>query len=301
MKILILGASGQVGYSLACAYEGSNNDLFGSHNNPKMTTFAPLSSPSIKVDISDYREVNNIIDECCPDVVYLPAALTDVDLCEQLPLETRKVNVLGVKHVVDKLKITKSLLIYYSTDFVFDGKEGNYADDAMPNPINEYGKQKLIAEHYISTNLENYYIIRTNLIYSPVAYPITDNNYVYRALKKLRNGNVVQAIVDEWVTPTYGPDLADFSISLASSDQSSGIYHIGGYDLVNRYKFTLTIARVFDCDERLVQPVFSHELNRPAKRPLNGGLSPTTFAFMQCCGYEEGLQRFKEFEENSKC
>lgn len=284
MNVLVIGASGQVGSAL-CAAHTSEDFVCG--------TYLSTETNGTKLDVAHRAEVGKLfasLEE--PDVVYMPAAIANVDFCEKQPAETWKTNVLGVKNVVDMIKGSEIIFVFYSTDFVFDGKEGLYSEDSLPNPINEYGRQKLIAEHYIASNLENYYIIRTNVVYGPDPQK---KNYVVRAMENLRAGNVVTAPVDEWGTPTYSPDLAHISIDLAKSGQPSGIYHVGGLQVVNRYKFTLAAARVFELDERLVVPVPSHTLGRPALRPLNAGLKSTA-SIPACCGYEEGLVRLRELE-----
>lgn len=290
MNTLVIGAAGQVGSALCAAHTAADN-LCGTYYTSG-TYFSNVTDGN-KLDVSNKVEVGQLfasLDE--PDVVYMAAACANVDLCEQDPQAAWRVNVLGVKNIVDMIKGSEINFVFYSSDFIFDGKEGLYAEDSLPNPINEYGRQKLIAEHYIASNLEKYYIVRTNVVYGPDP---RRRNFILRAMDKLRAGESINVPMDEWVTPTYTPDLANISIDLAKSGQPSGIYHVGGLQVVNRYKFALAAAKAFELDERLVVPVQSHTLGRPARRPLNAGLKITT-SIPACCGYEEGLVHLRELE-----
>lgn len=265
MRSIVIGASGQVGSEL---YEylslDKDNHVFGTSYSSHVNFVTSV------VDITNYKEVTELISALHPDIIYLPAAVTNVDLCSEKPEETYHVNVLGIKNVVDAIGSRPIKLVYFSSDFVFDGIEGFYSEDAIPNPINEYGRQKLLAEHYIMGHMESFKIIRSNVIFGPDPQ---NKNFVVKLIENLRAGKVVNIPMDEYGTPTYGPALVETVVDVISKNPKNGIYHVGGSKMISRYKFALEAADVFDCDRRLIKPITSISLGRKALRPLNAGLN----------------------------
>jgi dTDP-4-dehydrorhamnose reductase len=176
-------------------------------------------------------------------------------------------------------------LIYFSTDFVFDGNEGLNDENSQPNPINEYGHQKLLSEIYIQNNLNKYAIIRTSSVYGNEEQ---EKNFICRLLKNLKQNIVATIPKDEQCTPTYNKDISKYAIDIALN-HGNGIYHVVGPQLTNRYKFALDAARIFGFDTNLIKPILSSDLKRAALRPLNAGLSTikNKHSFMQ--NWHEGL------------
>jgi dTDP-4-dehydrorhamnose reductase len=284
-KILVIGASGQVGGSL---FRQLNN-----HNKTTSCygTYSSFASDKLKkLDISEFKAVQTIISELKPNIVFLPACITNVDQCERDPKGTHIINVEGVKNIVDVVSNTTTKLVYFSTDFVFDGDEGLNDENSKPNPINEYGYQKLLSEKYIQNNLQKYSIIRTSSVYGNEEQ---GKNFICRLLKNLQEGQTATIPKDEQCTPTYNEDLAQYAIDVAL-DKSTGIYHAVGTQLTNRYKFALEAARVFGIDTSLIKPILSSDLKRPAKRPLNAGLSTFKNKKLLLSDFKSGLSKMKE-------
>lgn len=282
-KTLVIGASGQVGGS-----------LFKQLNKAKISCEGTYSSVTIdglkKLDISDYQAVQVAITKFKPSLIFLPACITDVDRCTRDPVGTYNVNVRGVKNVVDAIRDTSTKLVYFSSDFVFNGDEGLYDENSKPNPINEYGRQKLEAEQYIICHLGKYIIIRTSSVYG---HEEQGKNFICRLLKNLQQGNIATIPKDEQCTPTYNEDLAKYAID-AGFYRPTGIYHAVGTQLTNRYKFALEAARAFDIDTSLIKPILSSDLQRPAKRPLNAGLSTIKHRQPLMRDFKSGLSKMKE-------
>jgi dTDP-4-dehydrorhamnose reductase len=273
MRVLIVGASGQVGSKL---YEIHNLNL----HKVQGTTFSYEDKLFTKLDIRNKLEVLNFITSA-PDIVHLPAAQCNVDWCESNPDEAWKVNVVGVDNVLFALNKYKEWakkeprLIFYSTDFVFDGTEGLYDENSIPAPINRYGEQKLIAENLIMQRWQNHIIIRTNVVYGEenlFGSKMQGKNFILRMIERLRKKEKVLGIVNEWGTPTYNLDLAKLAYERSIDSNSNGIYHIGGADAINRYKLALKAAEIFGEDASLIHPISSESLKRAARRPLNAGL-----------------------------
>ncbi len=281
-KNLVIGGSGLIGTHLVASLTSAKQDLISTYHS------YPISS-AIPLDIRQAQEVDRLLSEVRPDIVYLPAAFPNVDYCELHSRETYEINVLGVKHVAEAANTVGARLIYFSSDYIFDGQAGPYRETDIANPISEYGRQKLLAEHHISLNSENYLIIRTTVVYG---WEQQGKNFVYRLLKSLRDGISVKVPKDQIGTPTYANDLAQNVIRLAQM-KTIGVVNVTGSDCINRYEFARKVARIFKLPQELILPVMTNELHQPAQRPLLAGLVTnkasqllqTTFA-----SPEEGLK-----------
>ena len=260
-RAAVIGASGLVGEHLVKVLRSSGQD--------PITTFWHSPIPSaIQVDIAEKTQVRSFFESERPEVVFLPAALTNVDYCEAHAAETYRINVLGVKHCVDAANLLQARLIYFSTDYIFDGIDGPYSEAAAANPVSEYGRQKLMAEHYVSLLAEQYLIIRTTVVFG---WERQGKNFVHRLLQSLKQGNPVNVPIDQIGSPTYASDLAQIAIELSSST-SEILINVAGPERVSRYEFARAIAGIFNLYESLINPVKTEELGQPARRPLNAGL-----------------------------
>jgi dTDP-4-dehydrorhamnose reductase len=259
-SILVIGASGQVGEHLIHLLSGE----------PQLvTTYRTHAVPGAEpLDISHPAQVHDLFERLHPSVVFLPAAMTNVDFCETNPGSSYRTNVNGVKNVVEASNHVRARLIYFSTDYIFDGVAGPYAEEDLANPISEYGRQKLIAEHHIASTSSDYLIFRTTVVYG---WERQGKNFVYRLVKSLREGTPIRVPMDQVGTPTYAPELAEAGIQL-SRTTARGVINVAGSNCISRYEFALEAARVFQLPEQLILPVTTKELNQLGRRPLVAGL-----------------------------
>ncbi len=257
MSIIVIGASGLIGNTLCQLLK--NQDVIAVDINPRNDNI-------IKLDMTSISDLNSHFKEFNPKIVYLPAFITGVDQCE-LDEELNKINYSGISNVVEICKKHNCKLLFYSSDYVFDGKNGPYLETDKPNPINKYGKTKLLCEKKIQ-DLDDYLIIRTTVVYG---YDENSLNFLMTFTRDLMNGKVRRVPQDQIGSPTLVEDLAKISIKLVDNNKK-GIYNIVGPDLCSRYIFALKIARIFGLDEKLAIPVNTSEFKQPAKRPLRAGL-----------------------------
>jgi dTDP-4-dehydrorhamnose reductase len=262
MSILIIGASGFVGSHL---YEGLSKeaDVTG--------TFYPRQ-PEIEglryLDITDRESVEGLIRQTKPSAIILASALTYVDYCEEHQKEAYDINVLGTVNVSLAAKEVGSKLVFFSTEYVFDGKCGPYSEIDLPNPISYYGKTKLEAEKVIIENLVDYLIIRTTIIYG---YQEDGKNFIMQLIQKNKDGQVMNVPLDQYGSPTFRDNLVEVTIELIRKDKK-GIYNVVGSEVINRYDFSLLAAEIFGLDEGLIIPKTTLELGQVAPRPLKAGL-----------------------------
>jgi dTDP-4-dehydrorhamnose reductase len=279
---LVIGASGQVGEDLVHVLSLVGYETIG-------TYYSHPVQGMQKLDITNAQEVQSMLTKIRPSVVYLPASLTNVDYCEKHPEQGYAVNVIGVCNVVQTVSDIGAKLVYFSSDYIFDGEAGPYRENAPANPICEYGRQKVIAEHYVALHARDYLIVRTTVVYG---WERQRKNFICRLLSTLEGADILRVPVDQVGNPTYAPNLAQATLDLVCSD-AKGVYHIVGPERVNRYEFACEAARVFGLDASLIKAVSTCELGQVAPRPLNAGMVVEKAADelkVSLVGYEEGLR-----------
>ncbi len=265
--LLVIG-NGLLGSNLVTEGKKQYNVASTFYQEPK-----DIEGEQFKLDVREKQEINEVFSNVNPDIVIDTAAMHNVDKCEEDPQQSKAVNVKGTRHVVDACEKFACKLVYISTDYVFDGKKDSpYSEADDPNPLNVYGKHKLIAEQAVLKNGENV-VVRPSVIYGwdPVKL-----NFVTWALQELKKGKEIEIVDDQYSNPTYANDLAKMILELLEND-ASGLYHSTGSKCLNRYEFTLLIADVFELDLNLVSPIKTSALGQLAERPKKCCLSTSKF------------------------
>jgi dTDP-4-dehydrorhamnose reductase len=181
--------------------------------------------------------------------------------------------------------------VYFSSDYIFDGRKGPYVERDLANPINVYGRHKLAAEHYVLKWAYGFLIVRTTVVYS-----WERKSCVARWIKSLRNDTPISVPIDQIGTPTYAPNLAEIVVELAEA-RAKGVVHITGPDLLSRYDFALEVARTFELDETLVWGLESQALHQKAARPLKAGMGSTELCVTdkeKLVGVRKGLELMRQ-------
>lgn len=261
MRALVLGASGQVGATLAACLAARGHAVVGTHHRVPGPGTRPL-------DVTDPGATAALIAEVGPDWVFCPAGLTHVEYCEEHPAEAWRVNCEAPAAAAAAAARQGAAFVFYSTDYVFDGRAGPYAEEDSPNPLSVYGRSKLAGERAVLTAAPRALVIRTAVVYGPEPQ---GKNTVYQLLRRLRAGEPVRVPADQRSSPTYNQDLAAASVDLVERDVT-GILHVAGPRVVDRYAFALTACQVFGLDPARVIPVATAALGQRARRPLAGGL-----------------------------
>lgn len=225
--------------------------------------------PYFKLDIAKRNETKRIVLDFFPDIVINAAAYTNVDGCEDNKELAWNINVNGVKYLVEGCRVVDAKLIQLSTDFIFDGVNGPYSEIDKPNPISYYGRTKLGSENEIKIGGIPFTIIRTNVIYG--TQKGIKKDFVQWVVENLKNEKQINVVTDQMNNPAFVNDLAD-GIILTIDKKKTGIYNLGGIELISRCDFAAKIAEVFDLDKNLINPILTSQLKQKAKRPLNGGL-----------------------------
>lgn len=222
-----------------------------------------------KVDITQKNQVREVILNFFPDYIINAAAFTNVDKSEIEKETAWKINVNGVENISLYAWTVDAHLIHFSTDYVFDGKNGPYNENDKPNPIGYYGRTKLASENSIRISGVRFTVIRTNILYGIAKYGRPD--FVRWVIDSLREGKTIKIVTDQIGNPTYVDDLVN-AVSSIIEFKKEGIYNIGGPEFLSRFEFTVRIAKYLGIDQKLIQPIQTKELNQPAPRPLRSGL-----------------------------
>ncbi len=269
-RILITGANGLLGQELVTLLSRfAEYDVLATGKQPAPGV-PEASCGYVPLDVTQPGEVRRLFQDFAPDVVINCAAMTQVDRCETEREECWIVNVDAVRSLARGCQSTGSRLIHVSTDFIFNGEDGPYREDARPAPLSFYGRSKLASENAVrDAALDKWAIARTILVFG-TGHGLSRTNFPLWVIDSLAAGKSIQVVTDQWRTPTYAPDLAA-GIERIVRFQKSGVYHLSGAELISMYDFACLVAEVFDLDARLIRPIDSAGLNQPASRPPRTG------------------------------
>ena len=252
------------------------NLLLGEKIDFLATSAGPNRNPEIhpsqyqSLDITKKDEVLKTVSDFDPDYVINTAAMTNVDQCESEKEKCADLNIKAVEHLLEACKMVEARLVHVSTDFVFDGQSGPYKETDKPNPVSYYGWSKLEAENRIQEAGSDHCILRTILVYGIVA-DMSRSNIVLWVKDSLEAGNDISVVNDQWRTPTLAEDLA-MGCYLACKKNATGIFHIGGPDMMSPYELAINVADHFDLDKSLIHETDGTKFTQAAKRPPKTGL-----------------------------
>jgi dTDP-4-dehydrorhamnose reductase len=224
MRTLILGARGQLGRDLIRVYQHAGELRACSRQD---------------VDITNEQQLFAAVDRFRPDLIINAAAYTDVEKAEQEMTQAFLVNEGGARNVATTAEYWGIPVVYFSTDFVFDGtKSQPYTPEDPIHPLNVYGRSKAAGE--VATRKANpkHFIVRTAWLYG-----MGTRNFVHRILERAKRGEPLRVIQDEVGSPTYTLDLAEAVFALTRT-REYGTYHITNAGVCSRYEFARAILNL---------------------------------------------------------
>lgn len=276
MKILITGANGLLGQKLVYLLKSKPEIQVVATSRGENRLKDKSDYEFRSLDITDKLQTERIISEVKPDVIINTAAMTNVDACEIQKEECWKQNVTAVENLINAVSklVTRPMtlvphLIHLSTDFVFDGANGPYKEDDIPNPLAYYSQSKYEAEKLIQKSKIKWAIARTIIIYG-VADEMSRSNIVLWAKSALEKGDPLKIVNDQWRMPTLAEDLAEGCYLIAKKG-ATGIYHLSGKDFMRIDELVTRVADFFHLDKSIISTVSSDTLNQAAKRPPKTG------------------------------
>jgi dTDP-4-dehydrorhamnose reductase len=253
VSTLIVGGNGMLGRSI--------NALLS--RNP----FAqPVTLDLPALDITSGTSVASAFREHAPKLVFHCAAMTDVDGCERGPARAQEVNGEGTRLIAEACKTAGALLVYFSTDFVFDGRENRpYTEEDAPNPLSVYGATKLEGERHAQA-CPDHLIIRTAWLFGAGR-----ENFITKIIARAKTGGKFTVVDDQFGSPTYTTDLAGGAMALVEKN-ARGIFHLTNRGSCSRHEFArLIVAKAGLSAE--VSPAKTVPAPGIAVRPVHGVLS----------------------------
>jgi dTDP-4-dehydrorhamnose reductase len=284
-KTLVIG-NGFLGGHVITEFQNKGFETIGTHFNSN-------NHKNLKIDVRNLKSLNKLISEIKPDIIVNCAANVQPDYLEENSDVAFSINAQGAKNVAIIASKEKIRLIHISTDSVFDGKIGTYQENDIPNPINVYGRSKLLGEQLVKENSENYVIVRTNF------YGFNKNgNFLFNwMLNNLKKKISFIGFSDIIFNPLEITNLSDMIVEI-SNDEYNGTLHLSSDKSINKYDFALKIATTFGLDQEYVQKGLIGDVDGLiAKRPKNTTLSNKKMKKLlntRIISVDEGLQNIKK-------
>jgi dTDP-4-dehydrorhamnose reductase len=265
VRVLIAGCNGLLGQNLlSTAPPGTSLLGLARHDAPARPDLLAQDAYHAR-DIAEAATWAYVRDTLKPDIIFNAAAYTDVDGCERDPALCARIN----RDAVALMAATGIPLVHVSTDYVFDGLAGPYAEHDPVNPLSVYGRVKLESETAALSGSSHNVVVRTMWVWG--SGKGAKKSFTEFVRETLAAGQPVRAVTDQVGNPTLAEDLA-LAIWALVEKGCSGVYHATGAERVNRLEWAHAVARHYGLDDAGIEPLTTPSLGLPAARPLESGL-----------------------------
>lgn len=289
---VVFGADGFIGGHLLARLQRDNPLCQGVGHRPAAGRCClDLADPDIRPLELKARGITHAV---------IAAGISQVALCEREPLRTRSVNVTGTIALAKQLRGEGIRVVALSSDYVFDGAAGDYAEASAINPLNEYGRQKAAMEngllHGIGGDL---LVIRLSKVFS---LERGSGTLLDEMAGRLLRGLPVRAARDQYFCPTLIDDVVTGVLQLLTSPLTGNV-HLCAPSRISRLQLAVKVAAAFGCNPALVEEISLQDLNEGFLRPLDSSMICTRLDFMppySCAGLDACLIRMKEIYELSE-
>ena len=275
MKILVTGASGQLGYDVCRELTARGIENRGVSSND--------------LDITDREAVFAFMGEYRPDAVIHCAAYTAVDRAEDEQERCWAANVDGTFYLASACRELDIPMLYISTDYVFPGTgEEYYRTDSPAAPLNVYGRSKLAGELAVRSLLDKFFIVRISWVFGH-----NGGNFVKTMLRLAETRQEVTVVCDQIGSPTYTADLAPLLCDMIVTDRY-GTYHATNDGICSWAEFAAEIFRLAGRDTKVI-PIPTSEYPTRARRPLNSRMDLSSLdeaGFSRLPTWQDALERF---------
>lgn len=271
MKILLLGANGQVGYELRRSLAPLGETV--------VTTRAGIldGNECEQADFDLPGSLPVLIERVAPDVVVNAAAYTAVDRAENEPDAAFRANAESPARLAEACAGSGALLVHYSTDYVFDGESSRpYREEDTTGPLGVYGRTKLAGEQAIRNSGCRHLIFRTAWVYGNYGA-----NFMRTMLRLGSERDELRVVADQLGTPTPARLIADVTAAvLRSNPRHSGVWHLTATGETSWHGFAVEIFRQASASGAIdraprVTPIATSEYPTPARRPRYSCLDTT--------------------------
>ena len=228
------------------------------------------------LDMTDKKKVMETCRKIHPKTIVLLAAYTDVDGCEEKPDVAHKINVLGTKNVAEAAKEINAVLLFMSSDYVFDGRaKMPYREDDEIRPISVYGQSKADGEKIVANTVEKFVVIRSSWLFGD-----GKKGFVQAILEAIRQKRPLRVVADKTGSPTYVVDLASAIVKLIGlilkgeyDFQKNSIVHITNQGVCSWFDMAQYMVRCLKTDGVSVSEIKLSDYSFKAKRPQHSALN----------------------------
>jgi len=250
MKIAITGATGMLGQALTKTFSRHSLTLLSSRD----------------LDVTSLEDVRRMVADLLPDWIVHAAAYTRVDAAESDSFEAYRVNALGTRNMALAARESESGLVYFSTDYVFDGAQGRpYREWDPTRPLSVYGASKLAGEYFLRALCPRHLIVRSSWLFGSGG-----SHFVGKIMAAAREREFLEVVSDQRGSPTFASDLAYMTLCLVEAEKND-TYHVTNSGNCSWEEFAREIISLCDLKSE-VRPIQSADLAAPARRPCNSVL-----------------------------
>lgn len=268
MRVLLLGATGQVGWELARNLSGLGELICTARDNRH----------DLQLDTGDLARLEAILDATVPDVIINATAYTAVDQAETETQTAMRLNA-EVPSVIGAWAANRNtLVIHYSTDYVFDGsKDGPYLETDETRPVSVYGRSKLAGDQALLASGCAVIILRVSWVYG-----LRGSNFLLTMQRLMRERDSLNIVDDQIGAPTWCRTIAEATAGILTMipderearQELRGVYHLAPAGHTSWFGFARAIRDRLGIDCEL-HPIPASEYPTPARRPMNSCLDTT--------------------------
>jgi dTDP-4-dehydrorhamnose reductase len=289
MKVLVTGANGFLGQHL-CMHLANHGFIVLATGRGVRKLLPNVVVQYQPIELTSKADVVATITTLKPNVIVHTAAMSKPDECDVNRSACLLNNVEATKHVLEAASLIGASVIYTSTDFVF-GEGGPHSEEDEPAPLNFYGQSKLLAEELVMKAGSQHAIMRPVFIYGK-AWEGMRPTFLHWVKHNLEQGKPIKVVNDQFRTPTHVQDLCK-GLEAMIRKQATGIYHLAGREILTPYQMAITVAKVLELNDSLIESVTAETFAEPVKRAKKSGLA------IDKAAKELGYQR-RSFEEGVK-
>jgi len=243
------------------------------------------------VDLADKLQVFALIDKIRPETIIHTAAMSKPDECHFDREACLLNNVIATQNLVEAAQKVGARFVYFSTDFIF-GEGGPHAENSLPKPLNFYGESKLMAEEIVQNSGLMANIVRPVFIYGS-HWEGMRPSFIQWVQQQLLAKKPIKVVTDQKRTPTFVGDICK-GVDLLLQSNSKETFHFAGEDIISPYNMALTVAKILDLPEELIQPVTADTFPEIVKRAKDSGLTiekAKRILGYQSLSFEEGVRK----------
>jgi dTDP-4-dehydrorhamnose reductase len=259
---IVIGANGQVGQEFARA----------------LASRGPLLLTHDQIEVSDPASVDRCLQGIeCSAIINL-AAFHNVNACEDDPEQAFSINAIAAARIAHAAHTIGCRVVYFSSDYVFGqnaNRDSPYVESDPVAPLNAYAVSKVAGEHMVRAACANHLIVRTSSVFGAVTSR-KGSTFPEMILRRARAGEPLRVVDDQFMSPTYAPDLAQTVIALLDAG-ATGTVHVTNGGACTWHEFACATLRLAGIDVQ-PEPVSSAAFPSPARRPAYSALASEQLA-----------------------